>query len=122
MVVSPGWSVGWYFVPLANLAMPFVAMRELWKASASPRDWQMGSAPATIPLWWACWIVANLAGMISFRLSLELDPETIPAVETLSLVSELFTIPAALLLTRIIAGIQAMQAHARGAAASAVFT
>src|SRR5262249_5743282 len=27
---SPGWSVGWYFVPLANLFKPLEAMRETW--------------------------------------------------------------------------------------------
>lgn len=122
MMVSPGWAVGWYFVPLANLGMPYVTMRDLWKASAKPRDWQIESAPATVTLWWGCWIVANLTGVIAFRLELEMGSEALPATYGLSLVSEIFTIPAALLLTRIIAGIQAMQERAKGTSASAVFT
>jgi hypothetical protein len=122
MMVTPGWAVGWYFVPLANLGMPYVTMRDLWKASAKPRDWQIESAPATIALWWGCWIVANLTGLIAFRLEYEMGVEALPATQGLGLVSEIFTIPAALLLTRIIAGIQAMQERAKGTSASAVFT
>jgi len=32
---TPGWAVGWYFVPLANLFKPFGAMRQIWNASHS---------------------------------------------------------------------------------------
>ncbi len=122
MMVSPGWAAGWYFVPLANLGMPYVTMRDLWKASAKPRDWQVESAPVTIALWWGCWIVANLTGLIAFRLEYEMGKEAVSAVYGLGLISEIFTIPAALLLTRIIAGIQAMQERAKGTSASIVFT
>lgn len=121
MMVSPAWAVGWYFVPLANLAMPYVAMRDLWKASAKPRDWQIETAPATIAFWWGCWIVANASGLIAFRLELEMGAEALPAAYGLGLISEIFTIPAALLLIRIIAGIQEMQERARGTSTSAIF-
>jgi len=30
---TPGWAVGCYFVPFANLGLPFLAMREIWNAS-----------------------------------------------------------------------------------------
>ena len=36
MDFTPGWSVGWYFIPIANLWKPYQAMKEIWKASASP--------------------------------------------------------------------------------------
>ncbi len=122
MMVSPGWAVGWYFVPLANLGMPYVTMRDLWKASARPRDWQVESAPVTIALWWACWIVANATGLIAFRIALEMGKDAMAATSGLGLASEIFTIPAALLLSRLVAGIQTMQERAKGTAASAVFT
>ena len=32
---TPGWAVGWYFVPFANLVQPFLAMRQIWNASHS---------------------------------------------------------------------------------------
>ena len=34
MTFTPGWSVGWYFIPIANLWKPFQAMKEIWQASA----------------------------------------------------------------------------------------
>jgi len=30
MEFTPGWSIGWYFVPFANLYKPYQAMKEIW--------------------------------------------------------------------------------------------
>jgi hypothetical protein len=30
---TPGWAVGWWFVPLANLVLPVLIMTEIWRAS-----------------------------------------------------------------------------------------
>jgi hypothetical protein len=103
--------VGWFFVPLMNLAMPFVAIREMWKASANPRDWQAESAPLTIPLWWGFWLAAGVTGSIAFRMDIEFGKEVGSAAEAFYFASDLFSIPALLLLAHIIAGIQAMQAR-----------
>lgn len=54
--VSPGWAVGWYFVPFAFFYMPFVAMNEIWKASGSPEDWQELRTPIRLRLWWFLWL------------------------------------------------------------------
>lgn len=108
---SPGLAVGWFFVPLANLFMPYVTVRDMWKASADPRDWQGASASGAILLWWILWLIGNVAGTISFRLWLEKDAGT--AGEIFSLVSNLAAIPAALILAWVIGRIQAMQENAR---------
>ena len=121
MMAGPGMSIGWYFVPLANLAMPFVAMRELWKASSRPKDWQAIPSPATIPLWWACWLIAGITGIIAFRIGIEFAKEANEAAQLLSIASETFEIGAALLLAQIVRGIQALQEQARGSAAATVF-
>jgi Domain of unknown function (DUF4328) len=55
MTYSPAWSVGWFFVPLANLVMPYVVFRELWKAStpgAGPR-WRQAPVSVVLGLWYA---------------------------------------------------------------------
>src|SRR6478735_11219141 len=31
---TPGWYVGWFFIPLVQLVMPLITTIELWKASA----------------------------------------------------------------------------------------
>lgn len=117
MMVSPGWAVGWYFVPLANLFMPYATMRELWKASARPRDWQLADAPPTIVLWWVFWVLGNITGIAAFRLDMEFGDSG----GMLSLISSIFTCVAAPLLARLIAGIEALQEQAQGTAASTVF-
>ena len=41
MEFTPGWSIGWYFIPFSNLWKPYQAMKEIWKASRNPEDWQI---------------------------------------------------------------------------------
>jgi hypothetical protein len=105
MMVSPGWAVGFFFVPLMNLVMPYVMMRELWKASAKPGDWQIEPSPGAILLWWIFWVAAGVTSVIGFQLSFELGR----AGEIFYFVSDLFFIPAMLLFAWLIGRIQAMQ-------------
>ncbi len=110
MMVSPGWAVGWFFVPLANLVMPYIAMRELWKASAHPRDWQLASAPLAIPLWWAFWLASGVAGGVAVVLALRPEKDALAAADAAVALSELLSIPAALLLAWIVGGVEKLQA------------
>ncbi len=68
MAFSPGWSVGWYFIPVANLWKPYQAMKEIWEASASPQDWGTQVIPSLLPWWWFLWIVSNGFASIAFRM------------------------------------------------------
>jgi hypothetical protein len=110
MMVTPGLAVGWFFVPLANLAMPFIAMRELWKASSRPKDWQLVRVPLAIAFWWAFWLASGIAGGIAFRLSWTGDQDVAGAAEVFDAASRALGIPAALLLAWIIRGVQELQA------------
>jgi len=71
---SPGWSVGWYFVPIANLWKPYQAMAEAFRASrswAGPRNgWKRLRVPVIVPLWWAAWITSSIVDQVSTRLTL----------------------------------------------------
>ncbi|HYI49680.1 MAG TPA: DUF4328 domain-containing protein [Allosphingosinicella sp.] len=109
MMVSPGWAVGWYFVPLANLVMPFTTMRELWQASARPRDWQLAPGSPVIPVWWACWLGSSITGNAAFLFRLQQDREALFVADFMALVSTVLTIPSALALAWIVGRIQAMQ-------------
>jgi hypothetical protein len=58
--ITPGWAVGWWFVPFANLVKPFQSVRELWKASdGSPQWWETKTSPV-IGWWWAGYLVFNI--------------------------------------------------------------
>jgi uncharacterized protein DUF4328 len=56
---TPGWAVGWWFIPIANLWKPFQAVRELWKASHGG-GWQTVATWALLGWWWATWIAGSL--------------------------------------------------------------
>jgi hypothetical protein len=112
MMVSPGWAIAWFFIPFANLVMPFVAMRETWKASAEPRDWQAAPAPVTLLLWWAAWLGAGAAGVVAFRLTADFGKDAVATAQILFLAADLLSVVSALLLARIVAAIQAMQGRA----------
>lgn len=56
---TPGWAVGWWFVPLANLLKPFQTMRELWKASGDPYGWQTRTTSPLLGWWWGLYLGAQ---------------------------------------------------------------
>lgn len=70
MQFSPGWSVGWYFIPIANLWKPYQAMCEIWRASAAPASWRHQPRGSILPLWWTFSLLSNFIANMSFRLSL----------------------------------------------------
>ncbi|MCK3654380.1 hypothetical protein A4G19_00930 [Pasteurellaceae bacterium Macca] len=72
---TPASSVWWYFVPLANLIQPYRAMKEIWKASHNPKNWQMSSNSWLLPLWWCAWIIDNIVGNRVFRESFRLPDD-----------------------------------------------
>ena len=76
MQFSPGWAVGWYFIPIANLWKPYQAMREIWQASANPAHWQQQPRSAILPLWWTFFLLSNFIANASFRLNLR--AQTVP--------------------------------------------
>jgi hypothetical protein len=57
---TPGWAVGWWFIPFANLVKPFQTVRELWKASHGDDAAQRLPTAAMIGWWWALWIASNI--------------------------------------------------------------
>jgi hypothetical protein len=61
---TPGWAVGWWFVPFANLVKPFQTMRELWKASGGEEDWGHSRTWPVIGWWWAAWLATGVLGRI----------------------------------------------------------
>lgn len=65
--MPPGWAVGWYFIPVANLWLPFRGMQEIWRGSRA-----MAGQPLTLDgamrWWWALWVVAYTLPGISAQL------------------------------------------------------
>jgi len=52
---SPGWAVGWWFIPFADFVMPARTMSELWRASdptAGAIEWRSRPLTPLIAVWW----------------------------------------------------------------------
>jgi hypothetical protein len=73
MRFTPGWAVGWYFVPIMSLWKPFQAMREIWQASAQPGNWQSVQPPPLLGWWWTLYLGAQILAQIGFQLSKSID-------------------------------------------------
>jgi len=81
---TPGWAVGWWFIPFANLVKPFQVIREAWcesdpNAEGGPSFLSSSShsAPTYIGLWWGLWIASNIFSNIAGRFA---DPASLPDV------------------------------------------
>jgi hypothetical protein len=82
---SPGWAVGSNFVPIVNFFVPFMAMREIWQASAQPGNWQGQHRTPLLGWWWALWLgnaVSGWAGQIMLE-----NPRGVGAAKAGSLVA-----------------------------------
>jgi hypothetical protein len=120
MAMSPGWAVGWWFIPLAWLWKPLEGVRQIWRGSRSP--WYPGSVdvPAQIGWWWALWIFASILGNVSFDRSLINDANLLRAPYVLDMVSAALEVPLVLLAMWFWSRIAAMQdGRYPGAAAKA---
>ena len=62
LAYTPGWSVGWFFVPIATAWRPYQAIRETFRAShpGHAETWRDAPRPKMLPVWWACWMVSAL--------------------------------------------------------------
>lgn len=66
--MSPGWAVGWHFIPIANLWKPFEGVLQIWRGSMAQAGLPV-KVPAHVGWWWATWIASNFLANIAMRLS-----------------------------------------------------
>jgi len=68
MRFTPGWAVGWFFIPIANLFRPLQVVREVWRVcdpspaagtAAGRRDLRVSPL---VPVWWAAWLLSDIVG------------------------------------------------------------
>jgi hypothetical protein len=113
---GPGAHAGWWFVPFANLVMPYRTMSELYASSANGPDDEYQVADS-FPLWWGAWLVSNVLTNISFRLSMRTN--LVEASLVLDCIAEPLSIVATLLYVRYVRKISAGQDQLAAAARTA---
>jgi hypothetical protein len=110
MQMSPGWNVGFFFIPIATLWKPFEGVRQSWQASFSPDDPDAEPVPDLLRWWWGLWVATSILSNISFRLSLKVETvsDQLP-VDVINMVSLLIDIPLAFFLAAMIRKLSAAQ-------------
>ncbi len=110
MTFTPGWAVGWYFIPIANLWKPYGAMKEIWQCSQAPLDWQSQPISALLPIWWTFWIVSGGLGRLELHLAVRAYaiPE-LQALTILSIISALWDVLLELIFMTLVTQIYRMQ-------------
>jgi hypothetical protein len=68
--MSPTMAVVWYFIPFANLYLPYKAVKQIWKGTFELAG-EAGPDDGVALLWWLTWIISNITGNVSLRLSME---------------------------------------------------
>ena len=84
VTITPGWAVGWFFVPIANLFMTFRAMREIFMASRYPADWARLPTAPIVGWWWAAFWADQVLGRVAGQLYRH--AETTDALRTATIV------------------------------------
>ncbi|KAF0802750.1 hypothetical protein A6D6_03925 [Alcanivorax xiamenensis] len=115
MRFTPGWAVGWYFIPVLSMWKPYQAMKEIWRASAAPADWHRQSTPMLMPVWWGMWLLSLALGSGIMQLARHANSmEDYLLLSQVTLVADFLEIPLAFALMVLIRRIHAMQRSACG--------
>ena len=111
---TPGWAVGYWFVPIVNLWRPYHVHRDLAARSragnALTEDEVRAAKTPLVDRWWTTWIVGGLLGNVSSRLAVK--AQTLPQLRTvtwLQLAQDALIVLAALLALRLLRGVSTAQ-------------
>ena len=113
---TPGWSVGWYFIPFANLVQPFIAMRQIWNASHAGTD-DLNRGHPILTLWWFSWLTSNITANISVQMSFRATTvETYYLALQISIISSILSLILMVVGLRLVERISAAQRDALSSA------
>ncbi|MCA8834570.1 MAG: DUF4328 domain-containing protein [Proteobacteria bacterium] len=61
---TPGWSVGWYFVPVLSFWEPYKAFKQIYQVSVDPDNWKTVVVPSIMQALWGLWLITKIIGYI----------------------------------------------------------
>ncbi|MFJ8868124.1 DUF4328 domain-containing protein [Streptomyces sp. NPDC102473] len=97
--MRPGWAIGGWFVPVANLWLPRRVAAGVWTASAQTNTdggWRTVSM-APLDLWWTLWVVSTLFTWISSKIYDQAELSEVAGAVTLVMAADGLDIVAAVL-------------------------
>jgi hypothetical protein len=128
---TPGWCVGWWFIPIASLWKPYQALKEVWLASdpstvgsGDSMVWRHGSVPSTFPLWWTAYILSGMVGLAGGTWSAvaQIQKTDTSMATVVTLGAQLFNIVAAVAIVSIMRQLDRRQTECAARCASAPAT
>jgi hypothetical protein len=93
---TPGWAVGYFFVPVVNLWKPYQAVKEIWEKSGPP---DAPNDSGLVAFWWVCFVITGFANWLGAAM----------VVLPLVVISMIAHVIAAFLLIAIIIGVNRRQ-------------
>ena len=91
---TPGWAVGWFFIPFANLVKPFQAMRQIWNASHGESAPNLDNGDKLLTIWWTTWLLSSIATNVGTRMiAAAQTPETLRSGLQISIVGTAISLP-----------------------------
>ena len=100
---SPGWAVGYYFIPILCLIRPVQVMGEIWRASDDPRNWSQRPGSWVISSWWTLFLLYYAVTQVSLGIAIQAstnDQWTLAAV--LAIAGDFFSIPLSITALRLV--------------------
>jgi hypothetical protein len=106
MKFSPGWSIGCYFIPILNFYRPYQAMKEIWRVSKNPSNWQKERGSALLGWWFGLWLISAFVGQLNFRMSMKANTvSSLKESTTVSIISGVIDIPLCIVTVSLISAI-----------------
>jgi hypothetical protein len=113
---TPGWSIGGWFIPFANLGIPLRIFHDLWQGSDPDtngyRDWRGLRRSGLVNLWWTAYLVGNAA---SFTATSSRTLEAVRSTDQRVAIGSAITAVAAVLAIFVIRSITDRQEQAHAA-------
>ena len=100
MTITPGWGVGWFFIPIANLFKPYEGVKETWRVSHEVGGLPDEADSSLLRWWWGLWIANSILGTVSFQLGGRFD-EPLEGFYYANLLGALVNVPLSLVLIRL---------------------
>jgi hypothetical protein len=102
--VTPGWAVGYWFIPFANLVKPYHTVRNLLAGLGG----KSLVASARVGMWWGLWIIGNMLSQIQARMSVSggLEAQAPSEAYAVGILSSLLSLVSAILCIGIVRAAQ----------------
>ena len=111
--ITPGWAVGWFAVPIANLVMPYQGVSETWQASHEMAGLNGDEGLSLVRWWWGLWLASGFVGYFAAFFTAAAASDGVDASAYGLLVEAVMQIAVSLILIRLMRRLAAVQTAAQ---------